>query len=95
MKFKLKEGKDSVRVFTLKDKDYFPGDIVELPQTYEGEKWLIRVDPVPVVTPPPQKITPASTVTEPAIVTEKPLAQTVEKTTQPDWGTSKKKTATA
>jgi hypothetical protein len=92
MKFKLTSGNGSVREFTINDVNYHPGDIVDLPQTYEGEKWLVRIDPVPVVTPPPQKIIPVS---EPAIVETKPLAHTAEKPAEPNWGASKKKTTAA
>lgn len=95
MLFKLKEGIGSVREFTINDVNYHPGDTVELPASYDGEKWLIRLDPIPVVAPPPQKITPIS---EAANVAVKPLGETVQKVadlvTSPavSWGASKKKT---
>ena len=41
----LKKGKGSVDNFTdAVGKKYLPGDIVDLPTTYEGEAWLERVD---------------------------------------------------
>ena len=58
MKFKLKVGKGSVSEFTVMNATFKPGDVVDLPQIYEGVAWLERVDPVPEVKAPPQKITP-------------------------------------
>ena len=53
-KFRLKSGKGMVHGFTTPDGvAHGPGDVVDLPGTYEGEGWLERVDdPVKVVTPP-------------------------------------------
>ena len=53
-KFRLKSGKGMVHGFTTADGvAYGPGDIVDLPETYEGEAWLERVDdPVKAVAPP-------------------------------------------
>ncbi len=39
-----------------------PGEVVDLPATYEGETWLERVDPVPVVAAVPGKIEPVAPV---------------------------------
>ena len=46
---------------------YLPGDVVDLPASYEGESWLERVDPVPVVAAAPGVI-------EPVAVAEVPMA---------------------
>lgn len=41
LKFKLRRGKGSVSGFTAADGiTYKPGDVVELPKSYSGEKWL-------------------------------------------------------
>ena len=41
MQFKLKNGKGSVNRFVAADgKTYKPGDIVDLPPCFRGEKWL-------------------------------------------------------
>jgi hypothetical protein len=41
LKFKLKKGKGSVnRYVDANSTVYHPGDIVDLPQSYKGEKWL-------------------------------------------------------
>ena len=46
MKFRLKKGKGSVDNFTdAQGVKHFPGDIVDLPESYEGEKWLARIEP--------------------------------------------------
>lgn len=46
MKFRLKTGKGSVSGFTdAKGVKHVPGDIVELPEDYEGERWLEKVEP--------------------------------------------------
>jgi len=37
---------------------YGPGDIVDLPGTYEGEAWLERVDDPVKVAAPPSKLEP-------------------------------------
>jgi hypothetical protein len=90
MKFKLKDGKGSVHSFYCKGVNYYPGDIVDLPQTYEGVAWLIRVDPVPVVVPPPQKLTPVAEV----VKVEPKVEALVETKEAVNWGASKKKTTT-
>ncbi|PVX26213.1 MAG: hypothetical protein CW691_02070 [Candidatus Bathyarchaeum sp.] len=44
LKFKLKKGKGSVSEFVDKTGNRFkPGDILELPESYNGEKWLEAV----------------------------------------------------
>jgi hypothetical protein len=41
LKFKLRKGKGSVSGYTAADGvTYKPGDVVELPKSYSGEKWL-------------------------------------------------------
>ena len=37
---------------------HLPGDIVDLPASYEGEAWLERVDPEPAPVAPPAKLEP-------------------------------------
>ncbi len=48
---------------------HLPGEVVDLPASYEGETWLKRVDPVPVVAAVPGKIEP--------IVPVEPVAEAV------------------
>ena len=51
LKFKLTKGKGSVNRFVdANNKIYHPGDIVDLPQTFKGEKWL---EPINKTTPKP------------------------------------------
>ena len=45
LKFKLTKGKGSVNRFVDSDNTvYRPGDIVDLPQSFKGEKWLEPVN---------------------------------------------------
>ncbi len=44
--------------------EHKPGDVVDLPRSYEGESWLERVDPSPVVAAAPGKIEPIMAVPE-------------------------------
>ena len=61
MKFRLKVGKGAVHDFTdAAGITYKPGAVVDLPSCYEGEAWLERVDPVPVVVAVPGKIEPVA-----------------------------------
>lgn len=47
MKFKLKKGKGSVDGFMdAQGMKHLPGDVVELPKSYLGEKWLEPVEPL-------------------------------------------------
>jgi len=70
LKFRLKKGKGAVQGFTdAAGVTHLPGDIVDLPISYDGEMWLERVDPVPVVTAVPGKVEPV----EPAPVEAVPL----------------------
>jgi hypothetical protein len=56
MKFKLKKGKGSVDNFTdAAGVKHLPGDVVELPKSYLGEKWLEPVEPKPEPTMVPVK----------------------------------------
>ena len=51
LKFKLTKGKGSVnRYVDSNNTIYHPGDIVELPQSFKGEKWL---EPINKTTPKP------------------------------------------
>ena len=52
---------------------YKPGEVVDLPSSYEGEVWLERVDPLPVVAAVPGKIEPAAVVDASAVVVEPAL----------------------
>lgn len=45
----------------VRDAVHYPGDIVDLPMNYEGETWLMRVDPLPEVKAPEAKLTPVKT----------------------------------
>ena len=59
MKFRLKTGKGSVQEFAdANGTVYKPGDVVDLPPSYDGEAWLERVDPVPVVAAVPGSFEP-------------------------------------
>jgi hypothetical protein len=63
LKFRLKIGKGSVQEFAdAAGVVYKPGEVVDLPSSYEGEVWLERVDPVPVVAAAPGKFEPAAVV---------------------------------
>ena len=74
MKFRLKIGKGSVQEFTdTAGVVYKPGEVVDLPSSYEGEVWLERVDPVSVVAAVPGKIEPAAAVDASAVVVEPAL----------------------
>ena len=45
MKFRLTKGKGSVSGFTAADGvTYVPGEVVDLPASYKGQKWLEVVD---------------------------------------------------
>jgi hypothetical protein len=56
-----------------------PGDIVELPASYEGEAWLERVDHVPVVAAVPGKVEPVEPVEPVAIPLEDPSQKRTRK----------------
>ena len=76
MKFRLKTGKGSVQEFAdANGTVYKPGGIVDLPASYEGEAWLERVDPVPVVAAVPGSFEPIpiEIVKAPADPLEAPL----------------------
>jgi hypothetical protein len=58
-KFRLKSGKGMVHGFTTTDgAAYGPGDIVDLPETYDGEAWLERVDEPEKAVAPPARLEP-------------------------------------
>jgi len=63
MKFKLKKGKGSVKSFTDdKGVDHVPGDVVDLPASYDGVSWLERVEKSEKVVVSPAKIDVAAAV---------------------------------
>ena len=51
---------------------YKPGDVVDLPASYDGETYLERVVPLPVVAAVPGKIEPVETIELPL---ETPMSQ--------------------
>ena len=62
-KFRLKSGKGMVHGLTTADgAAYGPGDIVDLPGTYEGEAWLERVEEPVKAVAPPSKLEPIEVV---------------------------------
>ena len=54
MKFKILPKVDGFR--DAQDVYHLPGEIVDLPATYEGESWLERVDKPAKVEVPPAKV---------------------------------------
>lgn len=67
-KFKLKTGKGSVKSFTdSKGLVHLPGDIIDLPASYKGEKWLQQVIADEPVVAAPTKVEQASSVGDPTI----------------------------
>ena len=57
LKFKLKKGKGSVSGFTDSEGvTHVPGDIVDLPASYLGEKWLEPLEKEKAVKAPTAKI---------------------------------------
>ena len=70
LKFRLKKGRGSVSEFTDgAGVTHVPGDVVDLPPSYEGERWLERVDPEVVVPAVPGKFEPIETI-EPIVAAE-------------------------
>jgi hypothetical protein len=75
MKFKLLPKKHS---FTINGVIYKPGDIVDLPVSYLGEKWLKPIEEPKKAIAPPAKVEPVA----PAPVEEKsvsPLGKSAKK----------------
>ena len=73
LKFRLKKGRGSVSEFTdASGVVHIPGDIVNLPAVYDGERWLERVDPEVVVAAVPGKFEPIEAV-EPIAAAEDPI----------------------
>jgi len=69
MLFKLTKGKGSVSGFTdSAGVTHVPGDVVELPASYLGKKWLEPVEKAKKVVAAPSKVEPAEpvAVAEPA-----------------------------
>jgi hypothetical protein len=57
LKFKLKKGKGSVDGFRdAKGEMHLPGDVIDLPAVYEGEKWLEKIEEKRQVVAPPAKV---------------------------------------
>ena len=57
-KFRLKKGKGSVNSFSMDGVKHFPGDVVDLPPTYNGEAWLELLEPEKKVAAVPGRIEP-------------------------------------
>ena len=58
MRFKILPKVDGFR--DAQGVHHLPGEIVDLPASYDGESWLMRVDPVLVVAAVPGKVEPAA-----------------------------------
>jgi hypothetical protein len=72
MKFKLKKGKGSVDNFTdAQGVKHLPGDVVELPASYNGERWLEPIEEEPKPVAPPSKVEPPSEPETPLETTKK------------------------
>jgi len=72
LKFKLKKGKGSVQGFTdAAGITHLPGDIVDLPASYKGERWLEPVEKEPKPVAAPSKVEPAPE-TKPEVPLESP-----------------------
>jgi hypothetical protein len=62
LKFRLKKGRGSVSEFTdASGVSHVPGDVVDLPASFDGEAWLERVDPEVAVAAVPGKFEPIET----------------------------------
>jgi hypothetical protein len=73
LKFRLKKGKGSVSGYTdATGITHIPGDIVDLPPSFDGEAWLERVDPEVVVAAVPGRIEPIEAI-EPVEAAEEPI----------------------
>jgi hypothetical protein len=59
VKFKILPKVDGLRKGNVQ---YKPGDVVDLPASYDGESWLERVDPLPVVAAVPGKVEPVEPI---------------------------------
>jgi hypothetical protein len=63
LKFRLKKGRGSVSEFTdAAGATHLPGDVVDLPASYQDEAWLERVEPLPKVAAGPGKFEPIDPV---------------------------------
>jgi len=72
LKFKLKKGKGSVQGFTdAAGNKYVPGDIIDLPASYKGEKWLEPVEKEPKPVAAPSKVEAAPEI-KPEVPLESP-----------------------
>ena len=70
MKFKILPKVDGFR--DAQDVYHLPGEIVDLPATYEGESWLERVDKPAKVEVPPAKVEHIPEVKEAPVPFEQP-----------------------
>lgn len=85
MLFKLRKGKGSVESFMGPDGvRHFPGDVVELPASYLGLKWLEPVEKEKKVVAAPSKVEPAAPAETSAAAPEPvaPLEKTKKKQKQ-------------
>jgi hypothetical protein len=72
LKFRLKKGKGSVHHFTDEKGDkHYPGDIVDLPRSYEGVAWLEPIEEKAKVIASPAKVERAPEIVPPAPLSEK------------------------
>jgi len=72
VKFRILPKVDGLRKGNVQ---YKPGDVVDLPASYDGESWLERVDPLPVVAAVPGKIEPVKLVEPVAVPLETPISR--------------------
>jgi hypothetical protein len=73
LKFRLKKGRGSVSEFTdAVGVTHVPGDVVDLPASFDGEAWLERVDPEVVVAAVPGRFEPIEAI-EPVEAAEEPI----------------------
>jgi hypothetical protein len=71
LKFRLTKGKGAVHELTdAAGVTHLPGEVVDLPASYEGEAWLERVDPVPVVAAVPGRVEPVEPVVAEQVASE-------------------------
>ena len=76
----MKKGKGGVESFTDADGvKHLPGDIVDLPGSYRGEKWLEPVDEPKKPKPLPSKVESAPETLLPEVPIETPAAPLTQK----------------
>jgi hypothetical protein len=80
LKFRLKKGKGSVSGFTdAAGVTHVPGDVVDLPASYDGEAWLERVEAEKKVAAVPGKVEPVEPVEPVAVPLETPSQKRTRK----------------